>query len=218
VITCTVFDLDDTLYPEVDYAVSGLTVVGRHLERVHELEGVTQRLIENMRRGERKGILDRIVATLGVEHPVEELVSLYREHAPTISLHEDALPAIEQARAQGPVCLLTDGLLPGQQAKVKALGIAGYFEHIIYTDALGREHWKPSPLGFEELERRVSAERWCYVGDNPEKDFIAPNARGWTTVRVLRADAYHARRDPSPEGTPQHEIANLRELASVWPA
>jgi putative hydrolase of the HAD superfamily len=34
------------------------------------------------------------------------------------------------------------------------------------------------------MEAHPAAARFLYVGDNPDKDFLAPNRLGWTTVMV----------------------------------
>ncbi len=49
-----------------------------------------------------------------------------------------------------------------------------------------------------------------YVGDNPLKDFEAPNQMGWTTVRIRRHHSLHFEL-PTP-GYVNAEIATLTEL------
>ena len=58
--------------------------------------------------------------------------------------------------------------------------------------------------------------RFVYVGDNPAKDFVAPNARGWTTVQVKRdTRGIHDADRSVPGGDPQHRIASLAELPAL---
>lgn len=54
-----------------------------------------------------------------------------------------------------------------------------------------------------------------YVGDNAQKDFIAPNAMGWITVQVVRDGGIHDRDKMAPGGMPQHRIHSLTELMAL---
>ena len=87
--------------------------------------------------------------------------------------------------------LITDGTHRVQAKKVAALGIAAHFQEIVYTHALGgRAFAKPHPKSYEQVEQALGAAgaRLVYVGDNPSKDFIVPNARGWTSIMVERPE------------------------------
>ena len=108
----------------------------------------------------------------------------------------------------------------GQARKVAALGIAPHFREIVYTDALGgRTFSKPHPRSYELVEAALGAagDRLIYVGDNPSKDFIVPNARGWTSVMVHRPEhrRIHVGAQVAAGGAPQHTIASLTELPAV---
>jgi putative hydrolase of the HAD superfamily len=52
-----------------------------------------------------------------------------------------------------------------------------------------------------------------YVADNPAKDFVAPRALGWATVRVRRAGSLHQRVESGPDV--DREVTDLGDLA-VW--
>ena len=41
---------------------------------------------------------------------------------------------------------------------------------------------KPEKKRFQTIQERWSAKQYIYVGDNPEKDFLAPNSMGWMTI------------------------------------
>ncbi len=63
----------------------------------------------------------------------------------------------------------------------------------------------------------AGAERFVYVGDNPAKDFVVPNARGWISVMVERPGhrRIHAAAQVAEGGAPQHTVASLAELPAV---
>jgi putative hydrolase of the HAD superfamily len=103
-----------------------------------------------------------------------------------------------------------------QTSKVAALGIAGRFREIVYTGALGpgRTYFKPHPLAFERMAAALGAagDRFAYIGDNPSKDFVAPNAMGWLTVWIDRAGGIHHGAPVAAGGAPQVTIRSLYEL------
>ena len=90
------------------------------------------------------------------------------------------------------------------------------------TGALGdtpREFHKPHPRSYEYIEAKIGApgDRFVYVGDNPAKDFITPNQRGWLSVQVVRENTIHDPHAVAEGGEPQHRITSLRELVDVLP-
>lgn len=149
-------------------------------------------------------------------HPaVGELVEVYRNHRPKISPCPGVVEVLDALRRAGwRVGLLTDGFLPAQQYKVDALGLAGRFDAIVFTESLGRDAWKPSPRGFERMEEMlgVPPEACAYVADNPAKDFVAGNRRGWMTLQWRREGQVHADNPAPPGGEPQHVVRTDAEL------
>jgi putative hydrolase of the HAD superfamily len=61
--------------------------------------------------------------------------------------------------------------------------------------------------------------RLVYVGDNPAKDFLAPNQLGWTTVQVKRPTTEHRRIHATAVapagGEAHHQIASLDALETL---
>jgi len=115
------------------------------------------------------------------------------------------------------VGIVSDGFLPSRKLKLDALGIEGYFDAVIFTEALGRESWKPSPAGFEALckELQFEAGKCTYVADNPSKDFVAPNALGWRTIQLLLDGQIHSHKPAPPAGEPQIVVNSIDELDAV---
>ena len=133
---------------------------------------------------------------------IKRLVAVYRGHKPDIRPCrgvEGVLASI--ARRGMKLAVLSDGFLPAQRLKFRALGLAKYFDEVIFTEQMGRDAWKPSPRGFESIRRSLGVpDATCaYVGDNPSKDFLAPNALGWLSVQWFRRGQIHADK-PAPKG------------------
>src|SRR5687767_769940 len=88
-----VFDLDDTLYPECDYVRSGFAAVDRWLREHRGVTGFSEIANAHFRGGRRGNIFDLSLEELGLPRDpalVSRLVTVYREHKPSIRLHEDA--------------------------------------------------------------------------------------------------------------------------------
>lgn len=198
-ITTVVFDLDDTLYDEIEYCKSGFKAVADCLAETSDTfpeERIFGVLWEQFTAGNRKKTFDAALDELGIEHDeklIEELVKTYRDHIPKLKLPRDSRDVLSELGAKYTLALLTDGFLPGQKLKVQSLGIEKFFKCIVYTDHLGREFWKPSPAGFEKIIEilRTKPENMAYIADNEKKDFIAANKLGFLTVQIIRPARLH---------------------------
>jgi len=219
-----IFDLDDTLYPERQFALSGFAAAERWAQATLGLTGLAADMTRLLDQGHLGQLFRLALAERLPDHGPEHLAGLleaYRSHVPTLTLFEDAAWALAHFGAQLKLGLITDGTHRLQMRKVEALGVASSFREIIYTDALGggRAYAKPHHQSYRLIEAALggSGARFVYIGDNPAKDFLAPNALGWLTVMIDRpgAQRIHAAAKPVEGGHPQHTIASLRDLAAV---
>jgi putative hydrolase of the HAD superfamily len=213
------FDLDDTLYPEIEFVKSGFREVARHLASKHNLDegSLFQQMLEILKRDGRGKIFDTLLENLGLFTPerVRTLVDLYRSHRPSISLYPDTLPTLEKLRRNGiQVGIITDAMASVQKNKVKALGLENLFDIIIYTEELGEGCSKPSPVPFKTALKllQVPASEAVYVGDDPSKDFLAPNNLGMLTVQVVR----QASKDLTPVPLPYGAKFVVKDLAVIF--
>jgi putative hydrolase of the HAD superfamily len=216
-----VFDLDDTLFPERDFVISGFAAAARCLAPRCAFETAFDTFCRLFAAGERRSVFDRGLAELAIPDPqavVPVLLAAYREHLPAITLFADAAWALQRFRPSHRLGVLTDGYLVTQRRKVEALALAPRVDAVVFSDEFGRERWKPHPFGFERMMAllQLPASRCCYVADNPRKDFTAPRALGWTTIRILRPGGEYAGLTPAePAHAPDRTIASLHELASL---
>ena len=222
-ITTVVFDLDDTLYDEIDYCRSGFTAVARFLGKVAPVtcsDDVFACLWKHFIAGNRTRTFNVALDEMGVpgdEALIAQLVEVYRNHRPDLTLPEDSRRVLETLARSHQLALLTDGFLPAQRLKVQALGIEACFRTIVYTEELGRSAWKPSTLGFERLVRMLQTAPDCmaYVGDNESKDFIAPNRLGMLTVQVLRERRLHCQSSDRAEEQARLKTARIDDIPSL---
>ncbi len=222
-LQAVVFDLDDTLYAERDYVRSGYRAVGRHLaDRTGRSEDFGGWLWNQFcqgpeRQSRRFDDLNEAFALGLTADDILQLVRIYREHPPAIQPDIEAIAALQALAGRVKLGLLSDGYLPAQRLKLEALGLAGLFEAIVFTEQLGRECWKPSPAGFERLaeELNVPHAACAYIGDNAAKDFVAPNALGWLTIQWRRPEQVHALRLVPEGGQPAAVADNAEALLAL---
>jgi putative hydrolase of the HAD superfamily len=180
-----VFDLDDTLYPENDYVRSGFRYLADLVSRLYDKPFAA--LLEQAQQSGSQDVLGRALQAANLPASLKDhLVAAYRYHRPALAPHPGALELIEGCRLRRcPLYLVTDGRSVTQRLKIEALGLGGLFDEIFISEELGCE--KPHPLAFETIVARGGAGPWVYLADNPAKDFVAPNALGWTTIGVRHA-------------------------------
>ncbi len=214
-----IFDLDDTLYPERDYVLSGFRAVAAWAEanlRVPAEEGFAE-LRGLFEQGVRGRTFDRWLAARGLGPAVltGRLVRVYRDHEPELAPFPGVRELLASLRRRHRLGLLTDGYLGVQRVKLRALGLAPFFDAIIVTDEWGREAWKPSTVGFTAAVRELGTEATAavYVGDNPVKDFVGARRSGLASVRLRHAGGEYAHLEPeTAEHAPDFTVASLAEL------
>lgn len=186
------FDLDDTLYRELDYVESGFRAVADHVSALHPItsDEAYELLIESVERDGRGRQFDDLLRAIGAfsVRKRDLLVQVYRQHKPRIELPAESGYILRALAAEGHrLFLVTDGNHHVQNRKVEALGLRSYVEHVYLTGRYGRGATKPGTRVFELMLARTRAEAadLVYVGDNPRKDFIGVRSLGGSTIRVL---------------------------------
>ena len=216
-----VLDVDDTLYFERDYVVSGFSAVDAWLRTDRGLQGFGELASRRFERGRRGTIFDETLQDMGINPDADligQMVRVYREHAPALRLADDAEAVLPWLREHFKLAALTDGYATVQRKKFAALDLSRWIELCVVTDELGREFWKPHPAGFEQIMAHIGGDAvgFVYVADNPHKDFIAPRSLDWRTVRIRRTGGEHADYEPQPHETAEREIGSLIELKQLF--
>ena len=215
-----VFDLDDTLFPERQYVLSGFRAVDAWLNEAKGMSGFYERAGALFEAGARGNIFGLALAESGCSGDkalIGELVRIYREHPPMLNLYEDARWAIDVLGAHGPLGLISDGYLVAQQNKFAALDIAEAFQAVVFSDALGRDSWKPSPRPYQRIMELIpgAPSDFVYIADNPRKDFITARRLGWGTIQIERRDGVHYGVEEAPEYRADAVITSLFALEEM---
>ena len=178
-----VFDLDDTLYSEMDYVLSGYKFSSDLIEKLYS-KNTYQTFIKALN----KKVPD-VFSYVISEHKLptilkEHLILSYRYHTPNIKLHEGVMSILEKLKKKNiPIYLITDGRSITQRLKIVSLDIECFFEYIFISEEVGVG--KPEPDSFVAIQREHPNKSIVYVADNPKKDFIAPEQLGWSSIGIL---------------------------------
>ena len=218
-IRAIAFDLDDTLYPEVQFVYSGYRAVSEAVRQQLGFE-IDDDLVALFEAGQRGDLFTPVLQMhLG---PVEEafirqLIEVYRQHKPTLRPFPEVRKVLEELKPSYRLAIVSDGWLGVQDRKLQALQIRPYFDVVVFSDKWGRDCWKPHPYAYEECARLLSLNptSMVYVGDNPTKDFIAPCMMGMKTIRVRRTGTLHYHVHLPSEFEADYEASNLEGIPAL---
>ncbi|MDE6496611.1 MAG: HAD family hydrolase, partial [Duncaniella sp.] len=119
------FDLDDTLYPEIDYVQSAYRAIAARW-------GVE--LLPMMLAAPTTAEAFDLVTATRPEVSIADVITLYRNHRPSIRLPWQSLYTLALLRNTGErIGIITDGRSLTQRNKIEALGLDRFVspEHII---------------------------------------------------------------------------------------
>lgn len=214
-----VFDLDDTLYPERAFVLSGFSAVAAWLAQQKFADNSYVELAALYESGVRGDTFDRWLDIHGLPGDLApQMVQVYREHQPVIQPFPGVSELLARLRQRGRLGLVSDGYLVVQQRKLAALALAGSFDAVVFSDAWGRAAWKPSTRPFEEALAQLgtAARDAVYVADNASKDFLGARQLGMATIWLRRPCGEYAHLEPpSPAHAPDLTITSLDELEGV---
>ena len=184
-----IFDLDDTLYPEIMFVEGGFRAVARHLNKSLDLSEheIYSMLLNILRREGRGSVFDKLLRSQGKysQKSVQHCVRIYRSHKPNLKLYDAAVVQLASFKKEE-LFLVTDGNKIVQASKVESLGLNQIMAKVFITHRFGIANAKPSIHCFQII-KKICGCSWIdmtYVGDNPKKDFVNLKPLGVHTVRV----------------------------------
>lgn len=181
--THIVFDLDDTLYKEIDFVKSAYVYINSYINSRFNID--LSKNIKKCLSGE-VNFFDLINSKLHPDQnfPIEKYLELYRFHYPEIKLSKDTSVFFEKILSHNiDFSIITDGRSISQRNKIKALGLYDQVKNIIISEETGFE--KPHFNNFKILNRIYSNKKLIYIADNTSKDFLAPNSLNWDTICLI---------------------------------
>ena len=148
--TVVVFDLDDTLYNEIDFLISAYKSIAKNIDETKskKIFSVMFSLYRNNQ---------DVFKYLTKVYPIEKklLLEIYREHIPNIKLRSYIHNLFQEIHNKsGKLALLTDGRSSTQRNKLKALGLEDIFDYISISQEI--QAVKPSLKGFQLIESKFN--------------------------------------------------------------
>jgi putative hydrolase of the HAD superfamily len=218
-LEAVVFDLDDTLYPEREFVLSGFRAVALWAEQnmgIIFTDGYQElvHLFENSTHGR---TFDLFLENHGLwsVSVVQEMVQIYRTHCPEIACFPEIPDLLIRLKKRFKIGLLSDGYLEVQERKLQALGLERHFDAVVFSDQWGKDAWKPNPRPFKAVLELLStkAAQAVYVADNPAKDFLGARRAGMSSIRVrMKGGVYNTIEPETSDHAPTLEISNLSRL------
>ena len=179
-----VFDLDDTLYNEIDFLKSAYKEIASIIsdELLLDYTTIYEQMLEFYHA--KKNVFSEILSQYKLIYSCQDLLNLYRNHKPNIKLTSDRKDVISWLKCNDiSMGILTDGRSLTQRNKIEALGLNKYISEIVISEEFGSE--KPNINNYKHFETIFGQAQYFYIGDNIKKDFVTPNACDWITIRVL---------------------------------
>lgn len=156
-----VFDLDDTLFSEIDYLKSAFRAIANYLAKHIGLD-IYPEMWQRFKNKE--NVFEWIITHFSDELPLltkEILLKQYREHIPQIRLARETEDFLFQLKkCHIPMGLITDGRSITQRNKLKALGIEDFFCDIIVSEEFGSE--KPDKRNYMFFEDKYPGNIFFY--------------------------------------------------------
>lgn len=199
-----IFDLDDTLYRERRYALSGFAAVARWIESRFGVSAPDAMavLVHALRHGHRAQAFQRLCDRFALDaNVVPQLVQVMRTHDPRLRLAPVARRVLAGLWVTHRVAILTNGLPAVQTRKVVALGLGALVHSVVYAAEYGSGLGKPEAAAFLAACRtlRVQPGSCVFVGNDLARDIAGARAVGMKTILLARGHG-----DPVAAGADRH--------------
>ena len=208
-----VFDMEDTLYKEVEFLKSGYHAVADYLTQTCGVQDLYQEMWSAYLEGV-EDVFQKVLDDCHLTVDKSVLIDIYRYHKPQISLDSNTKALLQQLKRRCHLALITDGRSETKKNTIEALGVSDYIDwsDVYISDEVGC--LKTEPLSFLKIMEKYPDCQYIYVGDNPEKDFVVPNQLGWDSFCLLD-DGQHIHKQDFTKDTskmPKHIINNIIEV------
>jgi putative hydrolase of the HAD superfamily len=187
--TFFVFDLDDTLYSEIDFLKSAYKSIAFEIEPKSHIH-LFKDMFELYKSGGNtfEYLMERFPEK---KITMENLLYLYRNHFPEISLKEGVLGImIKIKNKKGKIGIITNGRSITQRNKIKALGIEQFIDETIISEEFGHE--KPDESVYKYFIKKNPGKQFYFFGDNIDKDFITPKRLAWCCIGLMDKNNLHS--------------------------
>jgi len=215
-----VFDLDDTLYDEIEFVKSGFYVVSKYFANKYNLQisDIYNLFVEELNKNGRGKIFDEVFNQLNIftKYNISKALNIYRTHSPKISLPFESIQILNYLKSNNiPLYIVTDGNKIVQNNKIEALDLRKYIKKDFITHRFGKKYAKPSTYCFEKIAKleKKDFKDIVYIADNPNKDFVNIKKLGFRTIRLKKGMFIDLIKTEDFEA--EFTIKNLFELKNI---
>ena len=163
-----IFDLDDTIFPEIIFLKQRYMYVTKHIFQDRWKEPY-QFLVREFSTQGRSGVFDKLITRYKLTLSTNDVLTIFRcyDGGKEISItpYYWFRRLICRLKRQYPLFLITNGYPAQQREKLKALNIIDAFSDVICVYA-NEYKAKPSIQPFEVLEKKVQVHHPIYIGDS----------------------------------------------------
>lgn len=210
-----IFDLDDTLYKEIDYLKSAYQFIDKLLQ-----EEIGDSIYDEMLKMyyAKISVFDKIITKYNIQkYTVQDLVYVYRYHIPQIKLGQGVFEFLTKLKDYNiKLGVITDGRSISQRNKLSALNIIHLFDEIVISEEIGSE--KPTTNNFLYYLLKFPEKKFTYIGDNFNKDFVTPNKLSWNTIGIVdNGQNIHKQNFSLPEPyLPKRTVYSFNEIKITY--
>jgi len=217
-----IFDLDDTLYPEKEFVMSGFQIVSGYLAKKYKLNPlkIFNILKTDFEKGIRGKNFNLILGKLKLpKQELKKIITIYRNHKPKIKLYLDAKQLLMYLSKNKKIkmALISDGPVKTQRNKLAALKIDNIFDAVTLSDSLGKKYRKPHqrPFNVTLKKLKIKPKEAIYIADNPQKDFRGAKKLGIFTIRIKRKKGVYTNVEESKKNRADLVITNLGRIKKL---
>ncbi len=184
-----VFDLDDTLYEEIEFVKSGFRAVSDYLGKNHSInpKKAYAIMLGELEKNGRGKIFNTVLENFNIYSlkEVKKCLTIYRLHKPIISVSKTGERCLKRFKSIKKF-IVTDGNKNVQYNKIKALGLINSVDKYFITHRYGIKNAKPSTYCFDKISQLCKEKpgNIVYIADNARKDFVNLKKKGYKTIRV----------------------------------
>ena len=206
-IKAVILDLDDTLYPEIDYFLQ----IFSSYAATRNYIGDIQRLFLQGIRFKSKDILGDILKELSIysNEKHDELFEVYCNCHVEITLDWEAEKLLKWLKENKiKTGILTNGVVAVQKNKVSHLNLNKYVDKIVYARNCSVE--KPNPAAFKVILDKlgVESQECVFIGDNEETDIKGAQQVGMTAYHYVKHHNY---------GNFKLDVPRVHSFAEIFP-
>ena len=180
--TIVIFDLDDTLYKEIDFLYSAFREISKLVNSKNSSKAYNAMLKVYYGGGNVFKYLENTYPNNKLKR--NDYLQVYRKHFPKIQVGYHAGVFLDKLKhLEIKIGLITDGRSLTQRNKIAALSLVDCFHSVVISEEFGSE--KPCADNFLHFKKKYPGCNFIYIGDNTQKDFIIPNKLGWRSICVI---------------------------------